>query len=162
AAARYSLISSAVFRWSVGSQGTVSSAISVFLCQLFGALDVTVLHALVAAAEQYDNFRAAAQEVDAVSGSVVDPQLRNARPNRTYVARVANGKATEPHMDSSDGDAIAKAVKPRRERRCLPNLDHPCNMIHGRSLSRPAREPSPKRPPPYREPRAPGGFVGGS
>src|ERR1700751_5652745 len=54
AASRYPLASSAVFRCSVGSQGSVSRAISPFLRQYLGALDVAVLRALIADAEQHD------------------------------------------------------------------------------------------------------------
>src|SRR5215471_8886365 len=130
AAARYSLTSSGVFSCSAGSQGSVSRAISVFLCQLLGVPDVTVLRALVAAAEQYDNVRAAVYEVDAVSGSVVDPQLRNARPNGTHVAGVPQREAPDPDVDPSDGGTVAQALKPLGKRRGLPDLDHLCNLIH--------------------------------
>src|SRR5215472_3856475 len=89
AASRYSRTSSAVFKCSVGSQGSVSRAIFVFLRQLFGVLDVTVLRALVSTAEQHDSLRPAVHQIDAVSRSIIDPQLRDTRPNRTHVAGVA-------------------------------------------------------------------------
>src|SRR5215831_2559240 len=87
AASRHSLTSSAVFRCSVGSQGSVSRAISVFLRQLLGAPDVAVLRALIATAEQHDRLRPAVYQIDAVSGSIIYPQLRNTGPNRRYVPR---------------------------------------------------------------------------
>src|SRR5438270_8219864 len=120
AASRYSLTSSAVFRCSVGSQGSVSRAISVFLCQFFGAPDVTALRAVIATAEQHDSLRPAVYQIDAVSGSIIDPQLRNAGPNGTHVAGVAEGQATDPDVDPSDGGAVAEA------RRSGPASVSPC------------------------------------
>src|SRR6516162_2895157 len=111
AASRYSLTSSAVFRCSIGSQGSVSRAIPVFLSQLFGAPDVPVLRALIATAERHDSLRPAVYLVDAVSRSMIDPQLRNTGPNGTHVAGVPQGEETNP-----DVDLAARSRKPASHR----------------------------------------------
>src|SRR5271156_2652672 len=76
AASRHSLKSSAVFRCSAVSQGSVSRAISVFLRQLFSAPNIAVLRALVATAEQHDRPRVAVYEVDASDGGAVAESVK--------------------------------------------------------------------------------------
>jgi hypothetical protein len=60
---------------------------------------------LVATAEQYDDLRTTASEIDTVSGAIVDPQLRNARSNGRDVAGVAQREALKPHVDPGDAGA---------------------------------------------------------
>src|SRR5579885_715383 len=131
-------------------RGVFQAPLLSSFAQLLGALDVAVLRALIATAEQHDRVRPAMDQINAVSGSIIDPQLRNTGPNGTHVARIASGEATDPDVDPSDGGAVAETCKPLSKRRCLPHLDHLCNTIHGRSYvenqgARARRPPRPRR-----------------
>jgi hypothetical protein len=88
---------------------------------------------LFATAEQHDSLRPAIYQVDAVSGSIIDPQLRNTGPNGTHVTGITQREATDPDVDPSDGGPVPEAGKPFNERRCTAS----------RSLSAPPARVSP-------------------
>jgi hypothetical protein len=77
--------------------------------------DVPLLRALVAAGEQDDERLAPLNEINPISGTVIDPQLRDAMANRPYVARIAKLQAIDAHLDATTCFSVAQAGKPAGE-----------------------------------------------
>ena len=84
--------------------------------ELLGPLDVAVLRALVAAAEQDYKGLALAAEVHAVARTEVDAQLVNTFADGLGITEVAQPQASNAGADSVAGRPIAKPTQPLGER----------------------------------------------
>src|SRR5215213_1208035 len=106
-----------------------------------GLADVAGLRPLVAAAQQDDERLAAADEIDSVTGPIIDPELGDPSADRLRVAEVAERKAPDSNVDSSLRLPVAKPIEPFRIDRRLPNLEHKRMYPIGYGSSKPQREP---------------------
>jgi hypothetical protein len=94
------------------------------LCHRLGPLDVAGLRALVAAAQQQQDRRAASAEIDAVAAALVDPELRHAAADRPSVAGIALGQSVDAPGDAAACFAILQIRHPGEERGGLDDLKH--------------------------------------
>jgi len=69
-----------------------------------------LLRPLVAPAEKNNKYRGSMDEVDAISGPVIDAHLANTLSNMLYVAQVPQGEATKTDVDPPSCAPIAKTV----------------------------------------------------
>lgn len=63
-------------------------------------------------------------ELDSVTGTVVDTQLRNALTNGADIAGVSSGEPFDPGLDPRSCLSVAEAIEPPSEEIGLAKLDH--------------------------------------
>ena len=111
---------------SIGSHGVVmkSSGVSPSSSSVssdsLGALDVSALASLVAAAEEEDERRAATGEVDAVAGSDVDPEFEYSAADGPGVAEISAFEADDSLINPPLSTVIAETF--------VPTLEHPRSL----------------------------------
>src|ERR1700694_2783008 len=87
--------------------------------------DVLILRALVSTCDEDDKRFAAANEIHAIAGTVVDAHLRHPAAHCTHVARIAERHSPNSSIDARPRPAVAQAHKPACEDFGLPDLRHP-------------------------------------
>src|SRR4029077_2479669 len=93
-------------------------------CEIQGCPDIRCLRALVAATNKNDQRRAAADEIDAISGSIVDPQLGNTDADGFGVAGVAERQTSYTDENASPSFTILQPREPAHIGIGLADLDH--------------------------------------
>jgi len=81
-----------------------------FRRQYFRPCYVALLRFLVPAAQQNDQDRTTQDEVSAISWSVIDPQLRNACPDRSHIARLPGLQTQDSLGDAFGGSTIFQPI----------------------------------------------------
>ena len=97
-------------------------------------LDIGILSPLVSTAAEQHADVPALRVVDAVSRSVVDPHLRDARTDRPHVTRITERQPPDADIDPRLCLAVAKAYEPRLEGFGLEDFEHPASVYHGIQL----------------------------
>src|SRR5712692_2807855 len=103
-------MSSSLFRYAAESQGMVlifglgfvllMAVLSEVARKLDCRRDVPILRALVSTRDEDDERFTAANEVHAISGTVVDPHLRHAAAHRLDVAWIADRQSPNSGIDT--------------------------------------------------------------
>ena len=93
-------------------------------CQRDGLRDIACLAILVPARQQDDESLASADEINAVSRSMVDPQFRYTGSDRPNITRIAQAQPVNANLNAGPGTEIAQTVEPCFNGRGLADLDH--------------------------------------
>jgi hypothetical protein len=93
-------------------------------CQGLGVSDVLVLSGLVSSGEQYKHDLAALDEIDSVSGPVINLKLKHAIAHKIGIAGVAQRQASDADIDAGTGDSVSQSRKPFSVGFSLLDLDH--------------------------------------
>jgi hypothetical protein len=96
----------------------------------FGATDIALLGALVAAGKQNDSACSTSNEINPVSRPIVDAQLADAFANRFHIAEQARLQSNNSLGDPSLGVGIAQTGKPMFEQFGLPDFDYVSLVDH--------------------------------
>ena len=99
--------------------------------ELLRRLDVFRLRALISAAQQHDQRATAPDKVDAVAGTVVNPQFADAFTYGRNISGIAERQAINPRYDLASGAMIAEVGHPVRKGSGLTNFDHDLNVSYG-------------------------------
>lgn len=89
----------------------------IILEVLFGLLDVLLLSALISSAEQQNDPRADPTEVDPISGTAMDPELKDPVSHRLAVSKIPHFETVQPGKDSAPGVDLAYRANPVLEGR---------------------------------------------
>jgi len=87
-------------------------------------LDIICLGRLVASTEEQDDGVALRSEVDAVAGTIVDPQFRDALPYWPGIPEVAFRYTLGATVDPKPSLLVLERLQPQSENGCLIDLDH--------------------------------------
>lgn len=83
-----------------------------------------MLGRLVAPAEKDDENFSSANEIDAVAGTIVDPQFANATADRLYISGITERQTSNTGVDAGFGPLIPQSGKSIRLGRGFPDFDH--------------------------------------
>ena len=82
------------------------------------------MRGLVSSGQQDNHDLAALDEIDPVSGPVINPQFRHAVTPRLGIAGVAERQASDADVDAGTGDSVSQTQKPFGVGFSLLDLDH--------------------------------------
>src|SRR5438552_16661777 len=129
-------MSSLLFRVSEAFQRRVVRAIRLsldFPCQFEGTRNVAILSPFVAATEEDDDGFTAPDEIHPVTGTVVDPHLRDASANRPDVSGIAKREAADANRYAGARIAVSQPRKPfGKNRRSAGPLSFRLSLIKDR------------------------------
>lgn len=82
------------------------------------------MRGLVSSGQQDNQDLAALDEIDPVSGPVINPQFRHAVAHRLGIAGVAERQASDADVDAGTGDTVSQTQKPYGVGFSLLDLDN--------------------------------------
>lgn len=91
-------------------------------CETQGGLDVSGLATLVATGQQDDQLSPPLLEIHPVTGTVVDPQLRDTFANRLDVPGVSGSEPFNPCLDARSRLKVTQGVEPLSEEVSFANF----------------------------------------
>jgi len=91
------------------------------LSEILRRFNIVGLGALVTTGKKNDQHRTPLLKIDPVTRAIVDPQLRNSRPNGPTIAWIAADDAFNPGLNERLSPEIPKAFEPARKLLCAAN-----------------------------------------
>lgn len=99
--------------------------------------DVSVLHLLVAARQEYDYYLSALYEIHPIAWAVINPHLTDSITCRLHIARITQCHSGNARLDSSTRYTVFQAIQPLVEHIAFDDLNHSQIVIYGLQIIKP-------------------------